>query len=192
MSKYILVIDTPTICNKCPSFTTGNETLDTFCTAFSGKRKRIGTYDPHGIKRPDWCPLQDLPQKYEPVCMNFDCGKLKKYSEEYDLPPFGREIEGTKELLNQAANIIEALSAKLQAANMENGCGWIPVEVRLPENFQNVLVSFENDCERVIAYYSGMNKKWTNSNTGYAIMVDVIAWQPLPEPYRCRSEDTKI
>ena len=41
--------------------------------------------------------------------------KLKKYAEQYDLPPFGREIMGTKELLLQAANTIEALSAKLAA-----------------------------------------------------------------------------
>lgn len=72
MSKSILVIDTPTTCNKCPSFTTGNETLDTFCTAFSGKRKRIGTYDPHGIKRPDWCPLRDFPEKLDVEDYCFD------------------------------------------------------------------------------------------------------------------------
>lgn len=45
--------------------------------------------------------------------------KLKKYAAEYDLPPFGREIEGTKELLFRAADIIEALSEKQEAASME-------------------------------------------------------------------------
>lgn len=43
-------------------------------------------------------------------------GKLRTYAAGYNLPPFGREIEGTAELLNQAADTIEALSAKLQAA----------------------------------------------------------------------------
>lgn len=45
--------------------------------------------------------------------------KLKKYAAEYNLPPFGREVEGTSELLLEAADTIEALSAKLSAANME-------------------------------------------------------------------------
>lgn len=45
--------------------------------------------------------------------------KLKNYAVEYDLPPFGREVEGTPELLLEAADTIEALSAKLVVANME-------------------------------------------------------------------------
>lgn len=62
MSKSILVIDTPTTCNKCP-FITINGILDTFCIGFS--EKPIGSYEPHGIKRPDWCPLRDFPEKLD-------------------------------------------------------------------------------------------------------------------------------
>ena len=43
--------------------------------------------------------------------------KLKRYAAEYDLPPFGREIEETSELLLEAANTIEALSAKMTTEN---------------------------------------------------------------------------
>ena len=38
--------------------------------------------------------------------------KLRIYAKAYDQSPFGREIEGTKELLKEAADIIEELSAK--------------------------------------------------------------------------------
>lgn len=99
---------------------------------------------------------------------------------------------GINELNNacaRAADAIEALSAKMQAVNMETCSRWIAVEKRLPENSQNVLAGFKNDCEYVIAYYSEMNKKWTNSSTGWEITADVIAWQPLPEPYRSKSEE---
>lgn len=38
--------------------------------------------------------------------------KLRTYANGYNTPPYGREIEGTKELLKEAADIIEELSAK--------------------------------------------------------------------------------
>lgn len=120
--------------------------------------------------------------------------KLKKYAAEYDLPPFGREIEGTPELLLEAADTIETLSAKLVAVNMEQsdkyyGGGWISVEDRLPEDDTCVLVqvngkhkniTFENAFE-FATYIKGegwvleVYPDWYNPN--------IIAWQPLPEPY---------
>lgn len=99
---------------------------------------------------------------------------------------------GINELNNacaRAADAIEALSAKMQAVNMETGSRWIAVEKRLPKNSQNVLAGFKNDCECVIAYYSEMDKKWTNSSTGWEITADVIAWQPLPKPYRSKPKE---
>lgn len=87
------------------------------------------------------------------------------------------------ENFRQAADTIEALSAKLQAANMENGGRWISCEDRLPDKHIDVLVSF-GDKDSVIAWYSEVNKHWKNSSTDNVITADVVAWQPLPEPYR--------
>lgn len=69
------------------------------------------------------------------------------------------------EALTEAADTIEALSAKL-AANMErsdrhNGGGWIACEDGLPEKYIDVLVSFGE--------YSKVNKQWKNSSTDNAI-----------------------
>lgn len=96
-------------------------------------------------------------------------------------------IEAKKTLL-EAADTIETLSAKLSAANMEQsdryyGGGWIACEDRLPEKHIDVLVSF-GDEDPVIAWYSEVNKHWKNSSTDNVITADVVAWQPLPEPYR--------
>lgn len=44
---------------------------------------------------------------------------LRLYASEYNESPYGREIEGTEDLLKEAADIIEELSAKLASANME-------------------------------------------------------------------------
>lgn len=86
--------------------------------------------------------------------------------------------------LNQAADTIEALSAKLQAANMERsdryyGGGWIACENRLPNKDDTVLIDagigyFE------IATYSGDGKTFYTEECGSS---SPIAWQYLPEPY---------
>lgn len=114
--------------------------------------------------------------------------------------------------LRQAAHTIEALSAKLQVVNMENGGGWISCEDRLPRIGQIVIVcqSFRgihgnpgtstsigqylgSDDDNVpnwrfISYRANIHERLVS-----AYMVDnwqiignneyVIAWQPLPEPY---------
>ena len=56
--------------------------------------------------------------------------------------------------------------------------GWIPVEERLPENNYDVLATtFDGDV--ICAWYNMASKKWF----GYE-EEDIIAWRPLPEPYR--------
>lgn len=98
-----------------------------------------------------------------------------------------------KELLKEAADTIEALSAKLQAANMENGGGWILCEDRLPEDGVDVLVWYEyfryGEYNRLFQT-SGIsfthNGEWygfVNGSSGWN-QLSILAWQPLPEPYR--------
>lgn len=81
-----------------------------------------------------------------------------------------------KMLLEQAADTIEALSAKLQAANCG---GLIPCKERLPQKDETVLIDtgigyFE------IATYSGDGKTFYTEEYGSS---NAVAWQPLPEPY---------
>lgn len=101
-------------------------------------------------------------------------------------------------LLREAADVIEELSAKLQSANMErsiqyyNG-GWIPVSYRLPEPGEYV--------EGVAKYYLVQNKygdmlvaRYTHSGHWEQIYQlepiedEIVAWMPLPEPYKVESE----
>lgn len=75
--------------------------------------------------------------------------------------------------------------------------GWIPTQERLPENFQKVLVWYE------YFRYGSYNCMYQTYGIGYQINgiwggdvsgqeVRCIAWQPLPEPYRCRSGDIEL
>ena len=64
--------------------------------------------------------------------------------------------------------------------------GWIPVEERLPEESLNSVIGWDELRERCcfVQYYGG---KWILGNRE---PVNIIAWRPLPEPYRPeRSEE---
>ena len=98
-------------------------------------------------------------------------------------------------LLSEAADTIEALSAKLASANMERsgrcyGDGWISCEDRLPESYTEiVLVCLKNGAVSVAINTTDDN--FVNMMVGASRQKfrnfpehnPVIAWQPLPEPY---------
>lgn len=71
--------------------------------------------------------------------------------------------------------------------------GWIACEERLPEEPYGCLVtvidsafngsSFE-DFENILPYHVGYDGEQWNDSDGEKIPFEVIAWQPLPSPYR--------
>lgn len=84
-------------------------------------------------------------------------------------------------LIDDAANTIEELSAKVRNNNLHGG--WIPVSERLPENSGCVLISIAGDIE--FGAYDKQNSDWAIWRDGYwdeGKRAD--AWMPLPEPYR--------
>lgn len=100
----------------------------------------------------------------------------------------------------KAADTIEALSAKLQAANMENGGGWIAD--REPEESGYYLVTyhewsngdflhkFDDTYVKRLHYqkseqFIGWNfPKCVDKRAEEDMNVEVLAWCYLPEPYR--------
>lgn len=57
--------------------------------------------------------------------------------------------------------------------------GWIPCDERLPEDFEEVLVTDTGGRVRLITF-----NKFLFNHPEYMHEVKVIAWRPLPEPYR--------
>ena len=59
--------------------------------------------------------------------------------------------------------------------------GWIPVEERLPDESLNSVIGWDEYRERCcfVQYYGG---KW--SLRADREPIKIIAWRPLPEPYR--------
>lgn len=68
---------------------------------------------------------------------------------------------------------------------LRNKGGWISVEERLPEDAADVIVTTENREEITLAWCDGDD--WMSAIDGDHI--NVIAWMPLPEPYRKGRED---
>lgn len=85
-------------------------------------------------------------------------------------------------LLRKAADTIEALSAKL--TDMERsvedcGGGWILCSERMPEENEEVICCFKSGVVKALVLF---NCKFHGKVYAYE-KSDIIAWQPLPEPY---------
>ena len=94
--------------------------------------------------------------------------------------PYGRPFEGT------AYELGLKIMDYIKNMNDEKENGWIPVSERLPEKCEDVLTSVKfTGC---LGRYGTFKKighidyygKWS----GDCIGGEVIAWMPLPEPYK--------
>ena len=69
---------------------------------------------------------------------------------------------------------------------------WIPVEERLPKvnTTYNVTRYIDGHFISDSAYFDGQNTWHSDNRVNHArpYLADVIAWQPLPEPYRPEKE----
>ena len=81
-------------------------------------------------------------------------------------------------MLDKAKQIVQEVAE-------EYNSGWIPCSERLPEDFMSMeyLTTVKGHFYSEINYYCVANHKWFSSRKTTK-EVDVIAWQPLPEPYK--------
>ena len=115
-----------------------------------------------------------------------------------ELRSYAKDRKGElAKLINDAADTIELLSAKLHASQMERSSqyyhgGWIPCSERLPEKPVQVLV-YAMNTHFSIAKYKEIRKcvneyvyTWVTDNAFDVPheVKNVLAWMPLPEPYR--------
>lgn len=87
-------------------------------------------------------------------------------------------------LPGSALDIVNTLLNDLEQDEKENG--WIPVSERLPEKHKDVIATVK------YSGFCGMYGKWLKTAfindygewNGECIGGEVIAWMPLPEPYK--------
>ena len=94
--------------------------------------------------------------------------------EEYMEIDFGDEYNcGIKDMAKMAKKIIRK--------HMTDG--WIPVKERLPEAEQEHVLACRRDGSIDTARYSPYSDRWYVGSM-CSVSLDIIAWRPLPEPYR--------
>lgn len=72
---------------------------------------------------------------------------------------------------------------------------WIPVTERLPEEKREVLI-----CTSDEFIYIGEYEKWTwadglgtwTESVEYRTISDVVAWMPLPEPWKGEEDESNV
>lgn len=97
---------------------------------------------------------------------------LNAYSQGYE--------DGTDNFYNAAAEIIRK--------HMNDD--WIPVEERLPEEAGTYIINALTGERNIVTFAKWQNRYKRFDMTGARTYWKIIAWCPLPEPYRPERSDT--
>ena len=122
-------------------------------------------------------------------------GRLEEYQDKLDTDMwasesnnwYGQFCNGTSEGIDDAISIINELAEEFAAdINVVSNNGWIPCSENTPDNRNPVLVCATGKDEGVfISYYIEEEDRWRyDTDDGGHYYVDVIAWQPLPSPFK--------
>lgn len=104
----------------------------------------------------------------------------------------GKCTNETKEAQYMAIEALESLpSIRPKPSISEIPNKWIPVSERLPEENKTVIASTKYDVYPETKYTKEYGWEWAyEAGADYwEELEDVIAWMPLPEPYKAESED---
>ena len=87
-------------------------------------------------------------------------------------------------------DILECLKMTTEALEQQQKEKWVPVTERLPEESDTYFVTVHDEdlgFTTAFAYYLEHENRWSLDDEW--IDGPVIAWMPLPEPYKPESED---
>lgn len=103
------------------------------------------------------------------------------------------ELKCSEEILEfyYAESFIKACDMAIQALEKQINGSWISVNDRLPEEAYGCLVTVMDcdpylmkDYENIYPEPVGWDGKSWNNSDGHEISFEVLAWMPLPDPYK--------
>ena len=102
-----------------------------------------------------------------------------------------------KAVIKDKNKLSEAMEKLAKLEDMEESGEWIPCSERLQEEGKIVIVDIGSDYGNrryLFAYYTidDYMDCWRNANTGFRIWRSVIAWMPLPDPYREATDEENL
>lgn len=103
--------------------------------------------------------------------------ELRKYADELGT------VRGEIELANGVLKAISIINEQPKVGE------WIPVEERLPEIFENVLIYTKSGHYHIGAYFEERKRWWLG--VYWEDLDFILAWMPLPKPYECHSNKTR-
>ena len=122
--------------------------------------------------------------------------KIEEKRNKYQRLADGSNFDGwNEEDIKYSAKVemCEELKEIVQKVAEEYNGGWIPCSERFPEDAFGCLVtiidcepSTQTDFENILPYVVGYDGDSWNDSDGNVIPFEVIAWQPLPEPFKER------
>ena len=93
--------------------------------------------------------------------------------------------------INRAYSIVREVAEEFATDTNVGINGWIPCSERLPEEPFGCLVTVidcepvtQIDFENILPYCVGYDGESWNDEDGNVIPFEVIAWQPLPKPFK--------
>ena len=93
--------------------------------------------------------------------------------------------------IDRAYSIVNEVAEEFATDTNVGTNGWIPCSERLPEEPFGCLVTVidcepvtQTDFENILPYFVGYDGESWNDEDGNEIPFEVIAWQPLPEPFK--------
>ena len=89
-----------------------------------------------------------------------------------------------------SGDVVKGLSIAKSIVRKHMNDAWIPVEERLPEEAGTYIINALTGERNIVTFAKWQNRYKRFDMTGARTYWKIIAWRPLPEPYRPERSET--